>query len=152
MNLVLTTRQIRSVCAELIAERGSVSGRALQLELRARFGAVGKATRVLKIWREVCSQRTAGVAAPILPERSVPEELSALRRRVEIAEAGAAENLARAERAELREQAHQDHWAIEIDRLRQALAVQVSHDAEIRTLRAQVTRLTAELSARRGRT
>jgi hypothetical protein len=36
-------------------------------------------------------------------------------------ESAAAENLARAERAEYRERAHQEKWAAEIDRLRQEL-------------------------------
>jgi hypothetical protein len=44
-----------------------------------------------------------------------------LKHRLAAAEAAAAENLARAERAEYREQAHQDKWAMEVDRLRQEI-------------------------------
>jgi len=150
MNLVLTEGQIRNVCREIMAARGNVSARALKNELRTRYGAVGRASRVFKIWQEVCAIPAIEVAAASVPATEVPKELNDLRRRVVISEKAAAENLARAERAELREQAHQDYWALEIDRLRQALAVQANRDAEIRKLRAQVTRLTAELSAARG--
>jgi hypothetical protein len=38
-----------------------------------------------------------------------------------MADLAAAEHLARAERAEYREQAHQEKWAVEIDRLRQEI-------------------------------
>ena len=40
----------------------------------------------------------------------------------EAAEALAKEYLQRAELAEFRERAHQEHWAVEIDRLRQEVA------------------------------
>ena len=66
------------------------------------------------------------------------------------AELSAAENLARAERAEFREQAHQDHWAIEVDRLRQAALAQSGSAATTRALQEQVLRLTAELNAARA--
>ena len=52
---------------------------------------------------------------------AVPVDVADLRQRLAAAEAAAAENLARAERAEYREQAHQDKWAMEVDRLRQEL-------------------------------
>jgi hypothetical protein len=56
-----------------------------------------------------------------LPAAPIPLELAELQTRLAAAEAVAAENLARAERAEYREQAHQDKWAGEVDRLRQEL-------------------------------
>ena len=56
--------------------------------------------------------------APLAP--TLPVEVAELQRRLVVAEAVAAEMLARAERAEYREQAHQEHWAVEVDRLRQA--------------------------------
>jgi hypothetical protein len=70
---------------------------------------VGKTERVFAIWRE----ETAA--------KAVPADVADLKRRLTVAEAAAAENLARAERAEFREQAHQDKWAMEVDRLRQEL-------------------------------
>jgi hypothetical protein len=51
----------------------------------------------------------------------LPTEVAELQRRLQAAEAAAAENLKRAELAEYRERAHQDHWAMEIDRLKQQL-------------------------------
>ena len=110
MNLQLSDRRIRATCRELLNTHGRVSGRGLCMELRARFGAVGKTQRVFQIWREECARA------------AVPVNVADLKARLEAAEGAAAENLARAERAELRERAHQDHWALEVDRLRQELA------------------------------
>jgi Plasmid replication region DNA-binding N-term len=114
VNYRLSDHRIRSTCRELRAAHGRVSGRRLREELRRRFGAVGKTERVFQIWREECT--TAAV-----PDAHVPIEVAELRRRLAAAETAAAENLARAERAEYREQAHQDKWAMEVDRLRQEL-------------------------------
>ena len=119
MNHRLSEQRIRSTCRELLAKQGAFSGRHLREELRARFGAVGKTARVFAIWREE-------VAAA-----AVPVDLAELKSRLAEAEAQAAENLARAERAEFREQAHQDKWAMEVDRLRQ----------ELKAARGDVTRV-----------
>jgi hypothetical protein len=113
MNLQLSDERIRSTCRDLVEAHGSVSGRQLSEELRRRFGAVGKTMRVFRIWREECQTPAAGL----------PGDVALLQRRVEAAEAAAAEYLKRAELAEFRERAHQDHWAVEIDRLRQEIAV-----------------------------
>jgi hypothetical protein len=78
-------------------------------ELKRRYGAVGKTERVFAIWRQE-------VSAAMLPP-----DIKDLERRLAAAELAAAQNLARAEQAEYREQAHQDMWAMEIDRLRQAM-------------------------------
>jgi hypothetical protein len=119
MNRRLTEQCIRSTCRELLRKDGAVTGRRVCAELRARFGAVGKTERVFAIWREEVA--TA----------AVPVDLTELKFRLAAAEAQAAENLARAERAEFREQAHQDKWALEIDRLRQ----------ELKAARGDVTRV-----------
>ena len=119
MNRRLSEQRIRSTCRELLAKRGAVSGRGLREELRARFGAVGKTARVFAIWRE-----EVAVAA-------MPADVAKLKSRLAEVEAQAAENLARAERAEFREQAHQDRWAMEVDRLRQ----------ELKAARGDVTRV-----------
>ncbi|MDR5725877.1 MAG: hypothetical protein RB191_00250 [Terriglobia bacterium] len=114
MNLQLSDERIRATCRELLKTHGRVSGRGLCEALRTQFGAVGKTTRVFRIWREEC------VLAVI---SQAPGELALLQLRVEAAEAAAAEYLKRAELAEFRERAHQDHWAVEIDRLRQEIVV-----------------------------
>jgi hypothetical protein len=113
MNLQLSDERIRSTCRDLVEAQGSVSGRQLCEELRRRFGAVGKTMRVFRIWREECAPPPAIVQ---------PGDMALLRRRVEVAEVAAAEYLKRAELAEFRERAHQDHWAMEVDRLRQEIA------------------------------
>ena len=91
-----------------------MSGRGLCKELRTLFGAVGKTERVFRIWRAECASTAESMHSP--------GEIALLRRRVEVAEDSAADNLKRAELAEFRERAHQDHWAIEVDRLRQEIA------------------------------
>ena len=116
MNLQLSDQDIRATCRELVKAHGSVSGRQLGEELRRRFGAVGKTIRVFRIWREECAPK------PVAASIGLPAEIFLLKKRVEAAEALAKEYLARAELAEFRERAHQDHWALEIDRLRQELA------------------------------
>jgi len=140
MNCRLTEHRIRSTCRELLACNGRVSGRALRRELRARYGAVGKAARVFEIWRE---ESAAIQATPVSPDVA---EMAA---RLITAEKAAVENKARAELAELREQAHQQKWAMEIDRLRVELHRQPKYAAEIRQLQDQVFRLTADLHATR---
>jgi len=109
MNRRLSETRIRVTCRELLRSEGRVSGRRLCQELRRRFGAVGKTERVFAIWREE------------LAAKAVPVDVADLKQRLAGAEAAAAENLARAERAEYREQAHQDKWAMEVDRLRQEI-------------------------------
>jgi hypothetical protein len=141
MNRRLSEPQIRKTCRDLVANKGPISGRRLCRELRERFGAVGKTTRVFKIWREELLAATA----PSLPAAKVPLEFVELQRRLVAAEAAASENLARAERAEYREQAHQDKWAAEIDRLRQEGRAQPAYLAEIRALQREVLKLSREL-------
>jgi len=140
MNRRLTEHHIRSTCRELLASSHRVSGRALRRELHARYGAVGKAARVFQIWRD----ESAAARAP-----KVPADVAAMAERLHAAEKVAAENKARAELAELREESHQRLWAAEIDRLRVELRAQAKCAAEIRTLQDQVFRLTAELHATR---
>jgi hypothetical protein len=119
MNRRLSEFQIRTTCRELIARDANLSGRQLRRELKDRFGAVGKTERVFDLWREETQKIQIAVAAAALPA-----DVAELQRRLRIAEATAAENLKRAELAEYRERAHQDHWAMEIDRLKQQLESQ----------------------------
>jgi hypothetical protein len=125
MNLQLSDEHIRSTCRDLVEKHGRVSGRRLCEELRRRFGAVGKTMRVFRIWREECVPPVgiqSGPAFAVASASQLPGEMALLQRRVELAEAAAAEYLKRAELAEFRERAHQDHWALEVDRLRQEIA------------------------------
>jgi hypothetical protein len=138
MNQRLAEQRIRKTCRELLASDARVSGRGLRRELRRRFGAVGRTARVFQIWREESA----------LPVNASTE--AELLQRLKDAEAAAAENQARAERAEYREEAHQAHWAVEIDRLREQLRSQPKYAAEIRALQDQVMRLSAELQAARA--
>jgi hypothetical protein len=140
MNRRLADHRIRTTCRELLASGARLSGRGLRRELRTRYGAVGKTARVFEIWRE----ETAASQAP-----EVPADVAQMAERMNAAETAAAAAIARAERAELREEAHQTHWAMEIDRLREQLRAQPKYAAEIRKLQDQVMRLTAELHAAR---
>jgi hypothetical protein len=145
MNRRLSDATIRSTVRELLAAQAQVSGRRLRRVLRERFGAVGKTQRVFQIWREESSREESWspAAAPVPPW--VAPDVAELQNRVAVAELTAAETLARAERAEYREQAHQDKWATEIDRLRQQLRAQESLLRENRMLRDRVTELSREL-------
>jgi hypothetical protein len=144
MNRQLSEIQIRGTCRELLALGKLVSGRRLRRELADRFGAVGNTARVFQIWRE----ETREIHSP--PPPALPTDLIELHRRLQVAEAAAADNLARAERAEYREQAHQDRWALEVDRLRQEALARPNQLAQIRALSDQVHRLTVELHAVRS--
>jgi hypothetical protein len=129
MNLQLSDQRIRATCRELVKAHGRVSGRRLVAELRARFGAIGKTERVFRIWREECvpplgiASALPSATAPASGGTQLPGDMALLQQRVEAAEAAAAEYLKRAELAEFRERAHQDHWALEVDRLRQEIVV-----------------------------
>jgi hypothetical protein len=142
MNRRLTEQCIRTTCRQLLKREGGVSGRELRRELRERFGAVGKAARVFRIWREESLRKAAS--------EHVPSSMEELQARVLAAESKAADNQARAELAEFREQAHQDHWAAKIDRLRQESRGAHSYLAEIRTLQEQVLKLSHELQNARA--
>jgi hypothetical protein len=141
MNRRLADQRIRSTCRELLASGNPISGRRLRRELRERFGAVGKTARVFQIWREES-------AATLVPE--VAPDVAQMTARLHAAETIATEMRARAERAELREEAHQAHWAMEVDRLREQLRAQPKYAAENRRLQDQVLRLSAELQLLRG--
>jgi len=145
MNLRLTEHRIRSTCRELMNGEARVSGRAVRRELRDRFGAVGKTARVFQIWRQEVQALEAEPASEGATDRAQ------MRRRLLAAEAAVAETQARAERAEFRERAHQESWAMEIDRLREQLRAQPKYAVQIRALQEQVLKLPVELQAARNR-
>ncbi len=141
--ILLLDGHIRSTCRELLESSGRVSGRTLRRALRQRYGAAGKTDRVFRIWREEIAKHS-DLARP-----QQPTDVVELQRRLAAAEQLAAESVAKAERAEVREMAHQDHWAMEVDRLRQEVRNQPRYAAEIRALQERVLRLTVELHAAR---
>ena len=142
---------LRGVCRELLRPGRPVSHRALRQVLLDRFGAAGKTARVLKVLREESARLSAAKGNA---ERSnlpgLPTEVREIQERLEKAEARAEGMQARAELAELREQSHQDRWALEIDRLREQLRAQPNYAREVQILQSTVTRLTVELAALRG--
>jgi hypothetical protein len=144
MNQMLSDRHIRQTCRELIASRPRVSGRELRRALKEKYQSVGNTERIFKIWREEQSAHAEEGRAVLIPGDQQP-----LLARLAAAEAAADTNRLRAERAELREQSHQDRWAAEIDQLRQTVKAQPKYAAEIRALQEQVLRLTVELHAAR---
>lgn len=142
---------LRGVCRELLGRDIRVTHRELRQALRERFGAAGKSARVLKIWHEEADRWAAARRdAELRPSALLPTDVLVLQERLAEAERRAEQFKARAELAELREQAHQDRWALEIDRLRQELRAQPNYVRELRTLQSTVTRLTVELAALRG--
>lgn len=152
MNCRISDARLRGVCRELLGAGRPVSHRVLRQILQERFGATGKTARVLRVWREE-SARQAEAAIQTNdrpPAPTLPIDVQQLQERLKQAEAHATEQSARAEVAELREQSHQDRWALEIDRLREQLRAQPNYAREVRTLQGTVTRLTTELAALRG--
>lgn len=151
MNCRITETSLRSVCRELLSRDSKVSHRALREVLRERFGAAGKTTRVLAVWREE-SERVARARFEREQRASppLPSEVRELQQRLAQAELIADQMKTRAELAELREQSHQDHWALEVDRLREQLRAQPNYAREVHTLQSTVARLIAENSALRA--
>ena len=146
MNYKLTQDRIRGTCRELLAQHGTVSGRRLRRELRERFGAVGKTARIFRIWRE---ETTGPATSPTQAGAGATPQQAELSESLALAAAEARTNRERAELAEFRERAHQDHWALEVDRLREQLRAQSRDAAENRFLKEQLVRLTADLARAR---
>jgi hypothetical protein len=153
VNCRISEVHLRGVCRELIRTGRPVSHRALRQVLHERFGATGKTARVLRVWREesarlAATEKPPNDRPPPLP--TLPIDVQQLQERLKQAEVHAAQQTARAEVAELREQSHQDRWALEIDQLREQLRAQPNYAREVRTLQSTVTRLTAENAALRA--
>jgi hypothetical protein len=151
MNCRISETSLRSVCRELLNGDAKVSHRRLRAVLRERFGASGKTSRVLAVWHDE-SERLARARferdRPPHPE--LTSDVQELQLRLEQAQVTAEQMRARAEIAELREQSHQDRWALEVDRLREKLRAQPNYAQEVRKLQGTVMRLTVEVSALRA--
>lgn len=125
----------------------------LRQVLRDRFGAIGKTSRVLAVWREEAANAAAAQALAAPAQAAfplLPTDVVQLQEQLARAERRAQELQLRVEGAEFRERAHQDRWMMEIDQLRQQLRAQPDYVRDIRTLQSTVTRLTTELMALRS--
>jgi hypothetical protein len=152
MNCRIPEIGLRGVCRELLRQRGPVTHRALRKALRDRFGAAGKTARVLKIWHEEADRWAAPqrIAEPPPARTLLPTDVVVLQEQLAAAQREAAQSKARAELAEVREQAHQDRWFLEIDRLREQLRAQPNYQRDIRIMQDTIMRLTAELAVLRS--
>jgi hypothetical protein len=119
MNRKLLDGQIRSVYEDLLGQGGSISGRQLRAELTRRFGSGGKKDRVYALWRSWGDRESRAGESRSADLGALEASLADARRQIGLLETALFEAEQRALRAEERERIHQDHWAQEIDRLRQ---------------------------------
>jgi hypothetical protein len=98
---------IRRVIDELSVEECLPSGALLRSVLKQRFGSPGGVARVYRLLSE--ARRKQAPPRPLEAAEVLEVELKAMRER--------------AERAEQREEAHQTRWAVEVDQLRQKVAL-----------------------------
>jgi hypothetical protein len=145
MNRKLTDAQISAAFDSLQRSGAGVSVRAVRAALRAQYGVAGKTARLSALCRQL--------RAPVLVNQP---EVFELRRQVLLAEQAlsAAHRerdavIGRAERSEARELAHQDRWAGEIHRLREAVEQLKGERTRRQALEEQVLRLQRELQALR---
>jgi hypothetical protein len=119
MNRKLLDGQIRSVYEELVGQGGSISGRELRAALTRRFGSGGKKDRIYALWRSWGDREGRAGGSRSADLAALEVSLADARREIGLLETALFEAEQRALRAEERERIHQDHWAQEIDRLRQ---------------------------------
>ena len=112
----VTDLTVRTLIKELTRGGRLPSGAALRAELRQRFGCSGGVTR---IYRLLAQARPKPVPTAAIDQQKLEREVRTLRQSAQL--------------AEHREQAHQNRWALEVDQLRQRLAV-------LEPLAAQATR------------
>lgn len=125
MNRKLTDQAILETAVALRAT-APVTGRRLRRALVERFGARGDVARVYRLLQLVEPAMGEGSADGSRAEQDTA--LAAMAERLAVAERERMAAVAAAERAEERarlaehrEQAHQDKWAVEVDRLRNEL-------------------------------
>jgi hypothetical protein len=140
MNQKLTDQQIGQTLEAMRCAGQKITGRALRAALRERYGVVGKTGRLASACRVV--------REPVL-DASIVTELKLRLQDAEFGRIAAVEErdqaLARAERAEARETAHQDRWATEIHSLRESVEQLKGERLRRQTLDDQVVRLQREL-------
>lgn len=146
-NRRLSDAQITATAAELLRSGQRLTGRALRAALRRQYGVSGKTDRLFAICRRIeatpedRSDEIGRVHRLLLEAQQ--ERALALEMRDQA--------LARAERAEARELAHQDRWATEIHTLRESLEQLRREHPRRQSLEEQVARLQQELQALRRR-
>jgi hypothetical protein len=140
MNQKLTDQQIGQTVEAMRSAGQKITGRALRAALRERYGVVGKAARLALACR--------GVQIPA-PDASLVTDLTQQLQHAELSRVAAVKErdlaLARAERAEARETAHQDRWATEIHSLRESVEQLKGERLRRQTLDDQLVRLQREL-------
>jgi len=128
---------ILQLIEELRAQHAVLTGTRLREELQARHGVRGGVSRLYRLLDQAMQPQPA---RPPDPPPALPVEVAELQ--TELAAA-----LERAQRAEHREQAHQDRWAGEIHRLREE--ARGFHDAShrLRVLEQDVLDRSRELAS-----
>lgn len=161
MHRKLSDDQILATARAVLSRHPSASGRLLRAELRRRFGSAGRTDRVFSLWRSLTRASaspsppseapTVLSSPPWLDGSSTEALLREARERVRRAEEARDAAIARAERAEAREIAHQDRWANEIHDLRErvrALAAQAARALPLERRLMELTREQQQLIAR----
>lgn len=140
MNRKLTDQQIEQTVEFMRLAGQKITGRSLRATLRRRYGVAGNTGRLFSLCR--------ALRAPQLKEPEI-RELQQQVQNAELARATALEErdraLARAQRAEERETAHQDRWASEIHLLRESVEQLKGERLRRQQLEDRVIRLQREL-------
>lgn len=137
----VTDSQVRTLIREMSATGSRPTGAALRAALAERYGSRGGVSRIYRLLAD--ATRTVAAAPAVAPAAAPAAGASA-----SVTEGSQLEAL----RAELalavaREESHQGRWAMEIDRLRQALAAAEPLAHEARHLRSSGELLRQQLQA-----
>jgi hypothetical protein len=147
MTRKLSDEQIACAAARLERDGVRVTGRALRAMLRREYGVSGKTERLFA----ACRQWKAAPNDASGPVGQLQRELLEAQEGRGVALAMRDQALARAERAEARELAHQDRWATEIHALRESVEQLKGERLRRQSLEEQIVRLQRELQALRRR-
>ena len=150
MNRKLTDAQIDLTVKSLREAGQRVTGRTLRAALRREYGAAGRTDRLFSVCRSL-HEPARGTAIDESLVAELRRQLLEAERRRSAAQEQYEHALARAERAEAREMAHQDRWATEIHTLRETVEQLKRERARRQSLDDQVLRLQRELQSLRRR-
>lgn len=145
MNRKLSDSQIAAAASLLQRNGQRVTGRALRATLRREYGISGKTARLFAMCRQLTAAQTHPPIAIGQLQRELLEAQESRTRALEMRD----QALARAERAEARELAHQDRWASEIHALREAVEHLKAERLRRQSLEEQIVRLQRELQSLR---
>lgn len=133
----VTDSQVRALIREMSAAGSRPTGAALRARLAERYGSRGGVSRIYRLLadatRALAGAPAAAPAAGASASVTEGSQLEALRAELALAVA--------------REESHQGRWAMEIDRLRQALAAAEPLAHEARHLRSSGELLRHQLQA-----